>query len=123
MLTVPNYQPINYNKPNFRGKNDTIKNIQQLSTSSQILIRDINKLIQNSKAGDVFRSRRFIDGSFAEVETKRSALLMRLLKRNKRPQEIKIENDGNIEYQNNLETNINTIFEKYFSDILEKKLF
>ena len=123
MLTVSNYQPINYNKPNFKGKNEAIKNVYQLSESSQILLRGINNLIQDSKTGDVYRSRRFIDGSFVEVENKKTALLMRLLKRNKRPQEIEIENDGNIEYKNKLETNINTIFEKYFPDILEKRLF
>lgn len=120
MLTVSNYQPINYNKPNFKGKKEAIKNIYQLSESSQILLRDI---IKDSKTGDVYRSKRFIDGSFVEVENKKSALLMRLIKKNKRPQEIEIENNGNIEYKNKLETNINTIFEKYFPDILEKRLF
>lgn len=125
MLTVPNYQPINIscNNLNFKGKSEAIKNTQQLSMSSQLLLRDINNLIKNSKTGDIYRSKRFMDGSFVELENRNTTLFMRLLKKNQQPQEIKIERDGKIEYKNKLKTNINAIFEKYFPNILEKKMF
>ena len=123
MLTISNYQPINYNKTNFKGKTEQIKNVYQLSESSQILLRDINKIIQDSKIGDVYRSKRFIDGSFVEVENRKSNFFMRFIEKNKRPQEFKIEDNGNIDYKYKTKTNLNTIFEKYFPDIIEKSLF
>ena len=124
MLTVQNYQPINY-KPSFRCKVANATNVNELSQTSKKLLQDIYKLIKSEKtsatSSQIMRSKRFADGSFVELQGSNKGLNLKYMRMNQRPAELDINLNGTIEYKNKLSTDLNELIEKYIPDIIERE--
>ncbi len=124
MIKVQPYQSYSY-KPNFKGH----KNVKELSETSQALIKDIFRLFENSSNGPrrtIYRSKRFLDGSFIEVQPYKSYLdngiNVKYMRMNRRPAEMNIGTNGQIK-NHSTSINVNNIVEKYFPDIIERSLY
>lgn len=133
MLTIKPYQNINSNT--MFGCKSNKKNIKELSETSQKLIESALKVITgedlktkntlfNRLENDIFCSKRFIDGSFMEIksnpQSKKEGLRIRLLQINKKPVEMNVDSNGDIESSQIKKLNLNSIFEKYLPDILAR---
>lgn len=125
MITVQPYQSYSY-KPNFKGGN---KNVKELSETSQALIKDILSLFEsssNDQRASIYRSKRFLDGSFIEIKPYKSyadkGINIRYMRMNQRPAEMNIGANGKIK-NNNTSLDVNNIVEKYFPDIIERSIY
>jgi len=125
MLNIQSYRPVKY-RQNFKCR-PSVNNVQELSQSSQRLLRDVAKLVKPESVSSAPRamcSKRFADGSFLELQNNPdNTLTLKHLQMNQRPGEITIKADGNIEYKNKLSTDLNSLIERYIPNIIEREQF
>ena len=120
MLTIQPY--MNYST-GFRAKSSSRS--KELTNTSKTLIKDVYNLISSnprSKA-DTYRSKRFIDGSFVELQSAdyaNSGLSLKYMRMNQRPVEMNINPKGDVTGNNVNSLDVNGIIEKYFPDIIER---
>lgn len=139
MLRIQPYQTMNSNRTSF-GCKTTAQNVKELSVASQKLIKDVMELVKadskntvypilKEKMPNIYRSKRFMDGSFVEVKRSNrptiEGISLRYMRMNQRPVELEINESGDIKrkytYQN--QVNVDNIVEKYFPDIIERALY
>ncbi len=136
MLTIQSYQTMNYSNRTSFGCKTTATNVKELSVASQKLIKDVIELVKadnkntiypvlKEKMPNIYRSKRFMDGSFVEIKPSNSGINLRYMRMNQRPVELDINAKGDIKrmysYQN--QVNVDNIVEKYFPDIIERTLY
>ncbi len=140
MLTIQPYQTMNYSNRTSFGCKTTATNVKELSEASQKLIKDVMELVKadnkntiypvlKEKMPNIYRSKRFMDGSFVEIkrsgQPSNSGINLRYMRMNQRPVELDINANGDIKrmysYQN--QVNVDNIVEKYFPDIIERTLY
>ena len=120
MLTIQPY--MNYST-GFRAKSSSRS--KELTNTSKTLIKDVYNLISSnprSKA-DTYRSKRFIDGSFVELQSAdyaKKGLSLKYMRMNQRPVEMNINPMGDVTGNNVNSLDVNGIIEKYFPDIIER---
>lgn len=85
--------------------------------------------VLKEKMPNIYRSKRFMDGSFVEIkrsgQPSNSGINLRYMRMNQRPVELDINANGDIKrmysYQN--QVNVDNIVEKYFPDIIERAIY
>lgn len=128
MLMIQPYH--HYNRPGFKGVKG-VKGVNStagtLTERSQSLVKNILKLMEENDGTKIYRSKRFLDGSFIEIRQNKTikdkGVNIKYMRMNQRPVEMYVGTDGEIRNGRQSSLNVNSIIEKYFPDIIERSVY
>ncbi len=134
MLMIQPYH--HYSRPGFKGVKGVkgIKGIKEVNSTagtlterSQSLVKNILKLMEENDGTKIYRSKRFLDGSFIEIRQNKTikdkGVNIKYMRMNQRPVEMYVGTDGEIRNSRQSSLNVNSIIEKYFPDIIERSVY